>query len=334
MAFHPGSYGPGFFYGFLNFMKKQSILILVLLLACVGVGLSTVLRNAALFQSAKHTHARPIFPSAFPQRIICAAPNIVETIYALGEERRIVGISDFVTYPPEALKIVSVGGMIDPNFERILQLQPDLVIIQGAMQKHRDFCDEKKIPLLRVDMESIDSIFEGIRSIGLAIGCLEKAEQLIQEKKKILDEIRQKASFAQNKPSVFICLGRRAGSLASIFTVHPASFVDELVTIAGGSNIFGDVKGRYPQISKEALLQRNPEIILELHPGEELSTEGAKTLKADWNAMPGLSVAASGRIFVVTDDYLLVSGPRLSETARRLYEILHGADQPEANPMK
>lgn len=325
--------GRGFFMDF-GFMKKQSAVIVFFMLASLGIGLSAVLRNATFFHSEKKAHDRFINPPSFPQRIICAAPNIVETIYALGEEKRIVGISDFVTYPPEALKIVSVGGMIDPNFERILQLQPDLVIIQGAMQKHRDFCEEKKIPLLRVDMESIDSIFEGIRSIGETIGCREKAEQLIRKKKNILDEIRQKTLLDPRRPSVFICLGRRAGSLASIFTVHPASFVDELLTIAGGSNIFGDVKGRYPQISKEALLQRNPEIILELHPGEELSVEGVKTLKEDWRAMPGLSVAASGQIYVVTDDYLLVSGPRLSETAERLYNLLHGADSSTANPRK
>lgn len=310
-------------------MSKRSVILFVLALLLMGVGISIYLQRVNQLRSTPNSPSDRLEQSADPQRIICAAPNIVETLYALGEERRIVAVSDFVTYPPEALKIGHIGGIIDPNFERILKLKPDLVIIQGAMQKHRDFCQDKNIPLLRVDMESIASIYEGIRTIGMALNCSEKAEKLIREKTAILDEIRQKASLFVHKPTVFICLGRRERSLTSLFTVHSFSFIDELLTIAGGVNIFADAQGRYPQISKEALLQRNPEIILELHAGEDFTPQSVKGLKKDWDAMPLLSATASGQIHIVTDDYMMVSGPRLNQTAQKFYEILHASNRPE-----
>ncbi|MGC9327843.1 MAG: ABC transporter substrate-binding protein [Candidatus Hinthialibacter sp.] len=305
-------------------MKKTGI-ALAAALTLIGVLLSYALnglnrlRPADSFTSEDNRRA-----SHLPQRIICSAPNIVECLFALGQEDRIVGVSDFVAFPAEALQFERIGGFINPDFEKILSLRPDLIILQGQMQNLEDFCVNKKIPYLRVDMDSMNTIFEGMRSIGAALGCENEAGRLVRIKMQELNEIRRKASRLQTKPSVFLCLGRRAQSLRGVFTVHPSSFVNELLEIAGGENIFNDVKGRYPQISKESLLKRNPDVIIEFHPGEDIPPASFPSLISDWNIMPSLAAVAAERIYLVTDDYLLVPGPRITQTAQKFYDILHG----------
>ncbi|MBN2327877.1 MAG: ABC transporter substrate-binding protein [Candidatus Omnitrophica bacterium] len=305
-------------------MKKNTGILLAVALSLIGVLLSFA------FQDLNRLRPAASLPSDekgglsnVPCRIICSAPNIVECVYALGEEKRIVGVSDFVDYPTEALQIERIGGFIDPDFEKMLSLRPDLIILQGRMQKHEEFCVDKKIPYLRADMDSMNTIFDGIRAIGAVLGCEKKADQLVREKMKTLNEIRRKSSRIQTKPTVFLCLGRRAHSLTGVFTVHPSSFVNELLEIAGGENIFNDVQGRYPQISKESLLKRNPDVIIEFHPGEDMPPDSFPSLISDWNIMPTLAAVASKRIYIVTNDYLLVPGPRITQTAQTLFDILH-----------
>lgn len=304
-------------------MRNKTVSYLAFSLFILGILLAFLLREIDSLRSLWTVSNRSADSISIPSRIIATAPSIVETIYALGEESRIVGVSNFTTYPPEAKKKENIGGLIDPDYEKILQLKSDLVIIQGEMQKHEAFCQEKKIPLLRVDMDSLETIYEGIRAIGAALGCVEKAENLSQEIQLSLDRIHQTVSTIHSMPTVFICLGRRAGSLTGVFTMHPTSFLSDLLQIAGGRNIFKDVQGRYPQISKESLLVRNPDVILELHPGEDISSESVRSMREDWNAMPTLSAVANHRIHIVTDDCMLIPGPRIIQTAQRFYELFH-----------
>ncbi len=261
---------------------------------------------------------------SYPTRVICSAPNIVETVYALGQQDRVVGVSDFTTYPPEALEKDKIGGWINPNFEKLLSMRPDLVIVQGEMAKYLDFCKEKNIPVLRVDMENLASMYDGIKLIGEALGCEKKATEIIAETNRELDLIRNETANNEIKTNVFITISRRIGSLSGIYTINGTTFINELLNIAGGRNVFEDAPGRYPAISKESLLVRNPDIILELKPGEEIGQQDLLTMKHDWQAMPTLGAVASGRIHCVTDDFILMMSPRITLTARRFYEVLHG----------
>jgi iron complex transport system substrate-binding protein len=116
-------------------------------------------------------------------RIICAAPSVTEIVFALGVGQRVVGISDFSTHPPEARGIPQIGGLIDPNREKITSLQPDLFIIQGQNASLARFCDEHGIRFLSVEINSLEDIWTAIHTIGQTLRAEDKATALIQKMK-------------------------------------------------------------------------------------------------------------------------------------------------------
>jgi len=116
-------------------MKRRTI-VFVLALFAIGVVISAGLNRLESLRPVQVNSFNP----AGPQRVICAAPNIVEIVYALGQQDRIAGVSNYANYPPEARLKESIGGVIDPNTERILALKPDLIIAQGAMEKLAALC--------------------------------------------------------------------------------------------------------------------------------------------------------------------------------------------------
>lgn len=259
-----------------------------------------------------------------PERVVCAVPNIVEIVYALGQGDRVVAVSDFATYPPEAMEKPKMGGYINPNLERIIALEPDLVIAVGLWEKLARLCEEKNIPLLRTEIETLDSLYEGIRSIGEAMGCPGAASELTAEIRAGLDAVRERARTQPGRPDVFLCLSREEGEITQLSTVGSNTFLSELITIAGGRNIFGDLPDRYAQVSREALIQRQPDVVIELRPEDIHQRRAPADILSDWNALPVLPAVANGRVRLVTEDYIKIPGPRIVQSAERLFQILHG----------
>ncbi|MBI4532156.1 MAG: ABC transporter substrate-binding protein [Candidatus Latescibacteria bacterium] len=261
-----------------------------------------------------------------PRRVICMAPSITETVFTLGLGDRVVGVSDFCTFPEEATKKERCGGWLNPNLEKITALHPDLVIIQGKHQKVRNYCQRRHIALLGVDMQDTASIFREIRNIGRALGCPTCAETLVSRIERDLQDVKWGVE-GRPRPRVFLLIGRTPGSLAGLYTPGQGSFLAEVLEIAGGENTFGNVTQSYPQVSKESLVQRAPEVILEMQPGKIFTPEQVATLKADWQAIPSLPAVRNDRIYVITDDFALIPGPRIGRLARRIASVLH----PEVN---
>ncbi|MBW1988367.1 MAG: ABC transporter substrate-binding protein [Deltaproteobacteria bacterium] len=263
-----------------------------------------------------------------PSRIITMAPSITEIVFALGQGHRVAGVSDFCTYPPEALEKPSVGGHLNPNTERITVLGPDLVILQGKSEKTARFCEKRGIPMLFVDMDSIPTIYKGIRTIAKTLSCVDRGEALIRDIQARLDEVKKRIA-GKKRRSVFICIGREPGGVASLYTTGGNSFVSQLVEIAGGDNIFADVNHPYPEASKEVLIRRAPEVILDIRLGRDISPEQAQKLKAAWKVLRGVPAVENGEIHVLTRDFLLVPGPRVGLATQRFAEVLHGEEAHE-----
>ncbi|MBU2490616.1 MAG: ABC transporter substrate-binding protein [Proteobacteria bacterium] len=261
--------------------------------------------------------------SAVPCRIITMAPSITEIAFALGQEHRVVAVSDFCHFPPEAERFPRVGGFVNPNLERITALSPDLVILQGVAEKAARFCKSRGIPVLFVDMDSIPSIFAGIRSMGDRLDCRERAEELIRGIRADLDDVRESIS-GKRRRKVFICIGREPGGVASLYTTGKNSFVSQLVEAAGGDNIFSDVLIPYPEASKESLLRRAPEVILEIRLGRVLDEDERARLTGEWQVLHGIPAVDNGDVHVLSEDFLLIPGPRVGQATRRFAEVLHG----------
>lgn len=254
-------------------------------------------------------------------RIICAAPSVVEIVFALGIGERVVGVSDFSTHPPEARAIPQIGGLINPNKEKITALQPDLLIIQGQNESLSRFCGEHEIRFLSIEINTLEDIWTAIHTIGQTLRAEDKASALIQ---KIKDDLQDTQERIHDRPlkKVFLTLGHTPGDLTGLMTTGPGTFLHELVSTAGGKNIFSDASGLYPQISKESLVKRQPEVIIEAIPGG-IPEEKLKLLEKDWSQLPMLPAVKSGSIHFLTEDFLLIPGVRISQTVRRFAEIIH-----------
>ncbi|NOR11811.1 MAG: ABC transporter substrate-binding protein [Candidatus Aminicenantes bacterium] len=255
------------------------------------------------------------------KRIICAAPSVTEIVFALGIGERVVGISDFSTYPPEVRTIPRIGGLINPNKEKITSLQPDLLIIQGQNESLARFCREHKIRFLSIEINSLEDIWAAIHTIGQTLRAEKNASALIQKIKADLQEIKGRIHNLPPK-KVFLTLGHTPGDLTGLMTTGPGTFLHELVSVAGGENIFSDATGLYPQISKESLVKRQPEVIIEALPGG-IPEEKLKLLEKDWLQFPMLPAVQSGNIHYLTEDFLLIPSVRIAQTVRRFAKIFH-----------
>ena len=264
----------------------------------------------------------PTVRGAVAKRIVATAPNVVESLYAIGAGERVVGVGDFCTWPPQVATKPRVGGDFNPNFERILALEPDLVVLQGRSENMAAFCRKFGIRLLRVEMLDLESIYRGLLQLGAAVGREAEADRLAARLRLGLARLSLQVA-GRPRPKVLIVLGHRAGSLRVVSSAGGETFLSELIEVAGGWNVLADVAEPYPQVSKETLLRRQPEVILEFHPGRKLTAAEREALLADWRSMPSLPAVRDGRIHFLTEDYVLLPGPRVVESARRIAEALH-----------
>jgi iron complex transport system substrate-binding protein len=215
-----------------------------------------------------------------------------------------------------------VGGYVNPNLERLLALRPDLVLLHGKHEKVDTFCRDKGIRVVHAAMESVSSVFSAITQLGEVFQCPQQATRLSAAIGKDLEALRKQVS-PYHRPRVFVCLWRSTGGLSGLGTAGKDSYVGEILRAAGGESIFKDVAIPYPEVSKESLIKRKPEVILELRPGEEVSNEQKRGLISDWQVLRTVPAVQSNRIHVLTEDFLLVPGPRMGLAAQAMARALH-----------
>ncbi|MBN2246532.1 MAG: ABC transporter substrate-binding protein [Candidatus Aminicenantes bacterium] len=256
-----------------------------------------------------------------PTRLVTASPGITEIVYALGKGDHIIGVSNFTIFPPAAKNKPKIGGLFNPNLEILTALQPELVITQGKHESLAQFCRNQEIDFLSVNMDSLEDVFSAIYIIGSKLDREANADHLVSQLKRELDEIREKTGRLTPK-KVFITLGHTPGDLTGLMTTTSGTFLNEIIEIAGGKNIFANLEGLYPHISKEALLMRQPDIIIEIFP-EGFSVKNKKMLKKDWQRLDILTAVKTGNIHYLTDDYLLIPGMRIPMAAIKMAQIIH-----------
>lgn len=295
-------------------MKKYIILVPIILV-CLGVYLAIVI-------SPGSDQKLPESNNRIPKRVVSINPAATEIIFELGCEDKLVAVSDFSDYPPETKDVEQVGGVLNPNFERISMLKPDLIIIQGECENITKFCGHKNIEYMNINLRTIDEIYRGITELGETLGCPEAAEKLNVKIKNELRSIKKKLS-SEEKKKVFFSLNRIPGSLASITTVGPNTFLSELINITGGINIFDDLKQDYPVISKETLLKRQPDIIIEPYFHSTSKDSQFQDALRDWSKLGKLNAVKNKNLNIIDGDLVLKPGPRVGLAALEMAKIIH-----------
>ena len=250
-----------------------------------------------------------------PPRIVSLTPTITETLFALGSGEGVVGVTRFCNYPPEARSRTTVGGLIDVNVEAIVALRPDLVVAepqQRVVAKLR----ELGLEVLTVENQTLDQLLSSFRAIGARVGREAEAAELITRIRERTTAMA-KAVGRKPRPPVLVVVGRNP-----LVAAGGNTFIDELITAAGGSNILGDSDRPYPIVSMERVLLRPPEVIVECSGSmakKDLTTE----VREAWARWPTLPAVGSGRVYVSQSDVLLRPGPRLLEALDELLAFFH-----------
>jgi iron complex transport system substrate-binding protein len=260
------------------------------------------------------------FAGPAASRVALFSPAAVEIAFALGAGPRVVGVTRYAVRPPEARRLPDIGGFTDMNLERLAVLKPDLIVTQGTSEPLARFCESRGIRLLVLRIETVADVLAACRELGRRIGAVARGERLAARIGAELDGVRRSVAGLPKVPC-FLSVDRSPGSLRGLLTAGRDTFLTELADAAGGRNVFADMGQLYPIVSKEALLARAPEVVVELKPGAAASEEAA--LAADWSGMAGLPAVAKNRIAVVARQDALLPGIGLGGLARTLAAILH-----------
>jgi iron complex transport system substrate-binding protein len=254
--------------------------------------------------------------------IITMGPHITETVFALGQGSRVIAVGAFDDYPLEVIDMEKAGGYLNPDLEKITTLSPELLIVAGQQPQLAEYARVNLIEVLSVSMDSLETIGQGIEQIGAALRCERKAERLKKSIEQDLDHVRAAVKDLP-RPKVLILTGRQTHDLNSLNTAGGASFISELVDIAGGENIYQDAPQAYFEASKETVVMAAPEVIIEFHCGEGLTQSQLDAYFRDWQALGTLPAVKCGRVYFITESHGLRPGPRVAEIARKLAGLLH-----------
>ncbi len=275
----------------------------------VALWLFTLLANAQDAPPKKH-------------RIISSAPVVTEILYAIGAGDGVVGADDYSKYPPEAEKLKKYGGLGNASIETLLALKPSLVVIYGKQPDLEKFCEKRGVEKVNVMIESVDDIYKTIQALGKATGREKSAEKLWQEVLRQLANAKFRLKQDDAPLRVLITIGREAGSFQNVLSVGKGSFLEELINMTGGKNVFADQKQAYPMISAEQIIGAAPDVIIEFA-GEAKGHGNIEKKKKDWAVFKSIPAVKNGRIYFLSGDHLLIPGPRIGKIAEDLVKVLH-----------
>ena len=284
-----------------------------------GVALTLLLLVTAC---AAPDQVPPPASGAAPQRIVSLIPAVTETLYALGAGPSVVGVSTFDTYPPEVASVARVGGLIDPDTERILALRPDLVFLYGSQTDLVTQLERAGVPIETYRHGGIAGIVSSTREIGARIGRAEAGEALAASIERDIAAVRARVA-GREKPATLIVFGREEDTLRGLYASGGTGFIHDMVEAAGGRNIFGDVPRESVQASLESILERAPDVILELRAPESVPDGWAARQLDIWRTAPSLPAVRNGRVHVLLDKRLVVPGPRVAGGIDLIARALH-----------
>jgi iron complex transport system substrate-binding protein len=259
---------------------------------------------------------------AFPRRIISVVPATTEMLFAMGAGDRLVAGGTFDRYPPEVEKLPRVGGLLDPDTERILALRPDLVILYNTQVELKSRLDRAGVPYFAYEHRALPDIMETIRTLGARVGSAERAGRVASGMDRTLADIR--ASVAgRPRPRTMLVFGRERDSLRGVYASGGYGFLADLLDVAGSDNVFGDVRQQSVQATTELILGRRPDVIIELRYGDDRRAFSPERELEIWNTLGSLPAVRARRLYLLVGDEFVVPGPRIVNAARRLAEVLH-----------
>ena len=257
-----------------------------------------------------------------PQRIISLVPSTTEMLFVMGAGRRVAGVSNYDHFPPDVERLPKVGGLLDPNVERLLSLKPDLVIVYDTQADLKRQLERARIPMFGYVHRGLPDITQTMRTLGERIGMKAAADAAASRIEQQLAATRARVA-GRPRPKTLLIFGREAGTLRHIDASGGYGFLHDILELAGGADVLGDLNKQVVDMSTEMILSRAPEVILELHYGESLKPDRFDAERRVWNGLPSVPAVKNNRVFLLAGDEFVVPGPRIVVAADRFARTLH-----------
>jgi iron complex transport system substrate-binding protein len=255
-------------------------------------------------------------------RIISLVPALTEILFAIGAGAQVIAVSSYDDDPPEVNALPRVGALLDPDTERILSMRPDLVLTYGSQADLQKQLETAGIRVHSYRHGGLADVTPAIRELGTLTGRAAEAGRVADDIEQTLAGIRARVA-GRPRPKTLLVIGREPRSLRNLDASGGVGFLHDLVELAGGDNVFADVKRQAVRASSEMLLTRAPEVILDLFYTREMSASEMRQERDAWMPLAAIPAVRGRRIEVLVGDYLVVPGPRIAAAAETFARAIH-----------
>ncbi|MBT9171031.1 MAG: Vitamin B12-binding protein [Actinobacteria bacterium] len=259
---------------------------------------------------------REIILEKAAERIVSAAPNNTEILFALGLGQKVVGVGDSDDYPEEVKEKEKVGGLYDLSVEKIISLQPDLVLVISGAEEAVARLEDKGLVIYTAEPKTLDQTLENIRKIGQLTGAHAQAQELISQMQEDIEAVKSRvADIAEEKrPKVFWVVWNDP-----LMSAGQDTFISDLIVTAGGVNILAlDGLTGWPEYSVEKLIEHNPDVIIapeSLAPTPDVILQDAR--------LSSVKAVQGKRVYVVPDNLVVRPGPRVTQGLLLVAKAIH-----------
>lgn len=269
-----------------------------------------------------------------PKRIISMTPVGTEILFALGQGENIIGVTNFCDYPPEATKKPKMGDFAALNFESLMSMKTDLLLLQDMHMQFTPQLDRLKIPYIVLKQNTIDEICDSIMRLGKICSAQDKAQKLVTGIRADVKMVTSKVK-GLNKPKVLLCVSRELSEhqINSFYVAGNNNFYGEMIALAGGENAVTEKKISYPQVSLEGLMTINPNVIIDLvgdktfyHSKDKIDVDtifNEKYLKGQWQRSAKVDAVSKGRIYIMQGTVYLRPGARSGMILKAFAKAIH-----------
>ncbi len=261
---------------------------------------------------------REVVIDGIPQRLISLSPSNTEIAFALGLSERIVGVTEYCNYPPEAQEKELIGGFATPNIERIVELEPDLVLASTIHEEAVTQFEALGITVLVIESATLTELYTSISLMAELTGVSGAGEALIASMQSRIGAVEEQVASIPEAERVKVYYEVYSDPLMS---AGKQTFINEIITLAGGINIFADIDESYPQISAEVVAERQPQVILypDYHGTAEFVLESMVD-RPGWSSIPAV---ADGKVYAASDDAFARPGPRVVEAVEEAARLFY-----------
>lgn len=251
-----------------------------------------------------------------PKKIISLAPSITEILFVLGLNKEIAAVTDFCDYPEPALKKPRIGGFVNPSIEKIVSLEPDLIIgiRDGNRAETIHRLEELKFPVYVIDPKGFDGIITTLHRIGEIVGREDESKRItaaIRMKKEKIGSVTRSLS----RPKVFFQLG-----YLPMITVGKGTLADDLIRLSGGRSISEDESAEYPSYNMEIVAQKNPDVIILSSMESKRDYGTLAKMWQDWKSIPAVKRNA---IHVIDSNIVDRPTPRIVQGLEAMVRLIH-----------